>query len=539
MLAPVITVGDHALLPDTPGQEVPIYVSGNEQISGVQLFAQVGDGGPELGGTLGPAIADVDMVTGTIFEHDAYVGGDPYLAPQAYVGFVGLETPDTTVTADGLLLTLIIDTTNLHADDDANPWDLKLTDTVDTPTELLIGVLGANATVVPATINNGTITIDNPPTADDQTVTTDEDTPTTITLTGGDIDGDPFSFRVATDPAHGSLSGTAPNLTYTPNDDYDGSDSFTFVTNDGALDSDPATVTITIDPVNDKASVVGRHIFYNNSAFDLDNTAANADDDLAVAPDKTALLPGQTATLANYTSYSSGINGIMVDIDDPDGTPDVGSFEFKVGSDEAPDVWAPAALPEDVTIRVGEGVDGSDRLTIVWADGAVRKQWLQVTVLSTGADLPQDDVFYFGNAVGDSGNSPIDTKVNGFDILGARDNQRTLTKSAPIDFAYDYNRDKNVNAYDMLVARNNQTHFLSDLDLITVAGGEVKKSGAAELDMDVVAKGALGKQEGRSESSGTLAWLHEVEPAITKDQPSDSDDLAAAAVDALLAAYRS
>ena len=56
------------------------------------------------------------------------------------------------------------------------------------------------------------------------------------------------------------------------------------------------------------SSVVGRYIFYSNSKFDA------ASDDNAIATDKQALLPGQTATFANYTSYSQGINGIMVDI---------------------------------------------------------------------------------------------------------------------------------------------------------------------------------------------------------------------------------
>ena len=54
---------------------------------------------------------------------------------------------------------------------------------------------------------------------------------------------------------------------------------------------------------------MGRHVFYNNSAFDGNDPRANADDDLAVAPDKQALLPGQTATFVNYTSYGGGING--------------------------------------------------------------------------------------------------------------------------------------------------------------------------------------------------------------------------------------
>jgi hypothetical protein len=54
-----------------------------------------------------------------------------------------------------------------------------------------------------------------------------------------------------TTPAHGTLSGTAPNLTYTPDSNFNGSDSFTFKANDGHADSNVATVSITVTPVQD------------------------------------------------------------------------------------------------------------------------------------------------------------------------------------------------------------------------------------------------------------------------------------------------
>ncbi|MDH3768910.1 MAG: Ig-like domain-containing protein, partial [Gammaproteobacteria bacterium] len=50
----------------------------------------------------------------------------------------------------------------------------------------------------------------------------------------------------------GTLSGEAPNLTYTPNPDYFGPDSFTFTASAGVFNSNPATITITVDPVNDQ-----------------------------------------------------------------------------------------------------------------------------------------------------------------------------------------------------------------------------------------------------------------------------------------------
>ena len=102
----------------------------------------------------------------------------------------------------------------------------------------------------------GTVTItviaaDNPPVADPQSVTTAEEAPLAITLTGSDPEGLPVTYSIATQPLNGVLTGTAPNVTYTPNLDFNGTDSFTFTVNDGVFDSAPGTVTITVTPVND------------------------------------------------------------------------------------------------------------------------------------------------------------------------------------------------------------------------------------------------------------------------------------------------
>jgi len=96
-----------------------------------------------------------------------------------------------------------------------------------------------------------TVTANNPPVANNQSVTTDEDTPVNITLTASDPDGDELTYSVITGPANGTLNGTGPELTYNPNPNFNGSDSFTFKVNDGTIDSEPATVTITVNPIND------------------------------------------------------------------------------------------------------------------------------------------------------------------------------------------------------------------------------------------------------------------------------------------------
>jgi hypothetical protein len=95
------------------------------------------------------------------------------------------------------------------------------------------------------------LNVNDPPVANNQSVTTPEDTTLPITLTGSDQDGDLLSFAVIAQPLHGILTGTAPNLTYTPAENYNGSDSFTFNANDGNLVSNTATVSITVTAVND------------------------------------------------------------------------------------------------------------------------------------------------------------------------------------------------------------------------------------------------------------------------------------------------
>jgi hypothetical protein len=97
----------------------------------------------------------------------------------------------------------------------------------------------------------GSLKINSPPVADDQAVVTDENTPVAITLTASDVDGDPLSFVVVDPPISGTLSGDAPNLTYTPNLDFSGTDSFTFKASDAIHESNLATVTITVSSVNE------------------------------------------------------------------------------------------------------------------------------------------------------------------------------------------------------------------------------------------------------------------------------------------------
>ena len=96
------------------------------------------------------------------------------------------------------------------------------------------------------------IKVSSAPIAESQSVITDEDEPTPITLGGSDADGDDLAFVVTSSPTIGILSGTPPDLTYTPDANKNGSDSFAFTVSDGTATSEPATVDITVNAVNDR-----------------------------------------------------------------------------------------------------------------------------------------------------------------------------------------------------------------------------------------------------------------------------------------------
>jgi hypothetical protein len=233
------------------------------------------------------------------------------------------------------------------------------------------------------------------------------------------------------------------------------------------------------------AAVVGRHLFYNGSSFDGDTPGADPADDGAIAPDKVALLEGQPAALApgQYSGYGRGINGIMVDVarlgaragavgvagaeGGGDGLPvplSAADFALAAGSGGDPAGWAAAPAPLSVTVRPGAGTGGSDRVTLVWADGAVRNQWLRVTVRAgERTRLVAPDVFYFGNLVGDTGDGAGDetAAVTAMDAVLVR---RAFSEGpVPLSSPFDLNRDGRVNRWDMLLVRRGMADPSSQL----------------------------------------------------------------------------
>ncbi|MDP6047728.1 MAG: Ig-like domain-containing protein [Phycisphaerae bacterium] len=226
--------------------------------------------------------------------------------------------------------------------------------------------------------------------------------------------------------------------------------------------------TVSLEP----AVIVARHVFYNNSAGDNNGPSADVYDDGAIDASKRALLPGRAATLANVTSYTSGINGVMIDIENLAFDPVAGDFIFMVGPDSDWSNWTTAPEPT-ITVRPGAGVGGSDRVTLIWADGAIVDKWLEITVRSDGGiNLEADDLFYFGNLVGEA---------YGDRVVGAGDRELFFSEfgQSGSNLATDFNRDGRASLVDFVIMRDCYGSELSDPPVLA---GDADVNGVVDDD---------------------------------------------------------
>ena len=115
------------------------------------------------------------------------------------------------------------------------------------------GTANSNTATVSITVNP----VNDPPVAANDGYSTNEDTPLTVAAPGvlgndTDMDGDPLTAVLVAGPDHGTLSlNSNGSFTYSPAANYNGPDSFTYRANDGTANSNTATVSITVNPVND------------------------------------------------------------------------------------------------------------------------------------------------------------------------------------------------------------------------------------------------------------------------------------------------
>ncbi|MCC6235905.1 MAG: tandem-95 repeat protein, partial [Verrucomicrobiales bacterium] len=122
--------------------------------------------------------------------------------------------------------------------------------------------------------------VNDAPVAKARTASVAEDSSIALTLTGSDIDREALYFKVCTQPANGTVTGTAPNIRYTPNKHFTGTDRFTFTVADRSVTSSPAEVVITVTPVNDAPVAVAAYsTVTKNTARSLTLAGTDVDGD--------------------------------------------------------------------------------------------------------------------------------------------------------------------------------------------------------------------------------------------------------------------
>src|SRR5204863_6505800 len=111
-----------------------------------------------------------------------------------------------------------------------------------------------------ATVTITVTAVNDAPVASSEAVATDEDTAKAITLAATDAEGSALTFTIVAGPAHGTLSGTAPSVTYTPAANYNVPDSFTYKPNHGTFPTRRSSDLITVHAVNDAPVASGETV---------------------------------------------------------------------------------------------------------------------------------------------------------------------------------------------------------------------------------------------------------------------------------------
>jgi hypothetical protein len=234
--------------------------------------------------------------------------------------------------------------------------------------------ISRDGSLLMATVNGGVryLRMYAPLVADEQSISTDEDNSSAITLTGSVGNGGALGYSIAAQPSHGRLSGTAPNLVYTPDADYNGLDSFTFKATYGAA-SAVATVSIMVNPVNDLPMANSQSVMTNEdtaqditlSGSDVENSALSY---LIVSgPAHGTLSGGGTNWVYTPAANYNGSDSFTFKANDGAADSSIATVTITV----APVNDAPVAVADSATTRKNTSVNISVRANDTDSDGDV------------------------------------------------------------------------------------------------------------------------------------------------------------------------
>ena len=225
--------------------------------------------------------------------------------------------------------------------------------------------------------------VNDAPVATDDTITTFEDISVDITLSATDVDGDSLTYLIVSGASHGTITLSGNTATYTPTANYNGTDSFTFKTNDSTVDSNTATISITVSAVNDvpvatadtattsEDTPVTTTVLSNDSDADGDALTVTGVTDPS---NGTAVINSGTTVIYTPDADFNGGDSYTYTISDSNGGTDTATVAITVSAvNDAPVATDDtASINEDTSVDItlsATDVDG-DSLTYLIVDGA-------------------------------------------------------------------------------------------------------------------------------------------------------------------------
>lgn len=200
------------------------------------------------------------------------------------------------------------------------------------------------ATSVEASVSIEISAVNDAPVAQAQTLSVAEEGTLDITLEASDADGDTLTYAIASQPQNGtlnSLNAANGTLSYTPNTDFEGSDSFSFTANDGALSSRPATIIINVSNSNDapgisdvpdtetSRSAQTIRFTVNDPDEEALSVTASSSDEAVIANPLSPSCSGTACTLS-FTPAGPGTTTMTLTVTDGGGLSDSDTFELTV-----------------------------------------------------------------------------------------------------------------------------------------------------------------------------------------------------------------
>ncbi len=170
-----------------------------------------------------------------------------------------------------------------------------------------------------ATVYISVISVNDAPVVENRSLVLDEDSFVDINLTATDVDDENLTFSIVAQPLHGKFEGSAESFRYTPDKDYFGEDTVTYIASDSKSDSQEANISIYVNAVNDAPIAdAGSDInvsFGTTVALNAQNSSDIDDTTLSYEWKENSLLLGEGVVL-NIDNFSIGTHEITLTVTD-------------------------------------------------------------------------------------------------------------------------------------------------------------------------------------------------------------------------------